>query len=113
MVSQRGDLSPAGCRSSFFGNSNLKNGGGGGTKGFTGKGVLVLGFLPRRQYIGEGGPRGATQGSQEGARRAPPRGRARDPSGSLVVAPVFSLGFFGVFGHADFLYIFYGISWAL
>ena len=48
----------AGAASS--GAPDLKNGGGGGTEGFPRKRVLAPGFLPRGQYIGEGGPRGAT-----------------------------------------------------
>src|ERR1041384_1036896 len=113
MVSRRGDLLPAGCRGSFSGQPRSENGGGGGTVGFPRKQLLVPGFLPRGGYIGEGGSRRATQGSQEGARRAPLLGRARDPSGSLAVAPFPSLGYSGVFRHADFLYIFYGIFLSL
>src|SRR4051812_11392255 len=80
MVSRRGDLSPAGCRSSFFGNSDLKNGGGGRIVGFPRKRLLVSGFLPRGGLIGEGGPRGGCQVNQEGAWRAPPSGPRHPPS---------------------------------
>src|ERR1043165_7662610 len=71
MVSWRGDLLPAGCRGSFSRQPRSENGGGGGTEGFPRKRVLVPGFLPKGKYKGEGGPRGATWGSQEGARRPP------------------------------------------
>src|SRR3954470_4678714 len=81
MVSRRGDLSPAGCRSSFFGNSDLKNGGGGRTVGVPPKRTLVSGFLPRGGYIGQRGPRGGCQVSQEGAWRPP-----------LMAAPATLLG---------------------
>ena len=63
--------------------------------------------------MGEGGHRGATQGSQEAPWRGPGWGRARHPPGRLVVAQLPSLDPFGVFRHTDFLYIFYGIFWAL
>src|ERR1043165_1611441 len=67
------------------------------------------GFPPRGVNIGEGGHRGDPQGSQEGARRGPGWGHARDPSGSLVVAPLSFFGSSGSFLDADFLYNFSGI----
>src|SRR3954465_869657 len=79
MVSRRGDLLPAGCRGSFSRQPRSENGGG-GTVGFPRNSLLVSGFLPRGGLIGEGGPRGATQGSQEGAWRAPPSGPRQLPS---------------------------------
>src|SRR3954471_10611433 len=102
MVSQRADLSPAGCQSSFFGNSDLKNGGGGGTVGFPRKRLLVPRFLPRGGLIGEGGARGGCQVSQEGAWRAPHLGRASCPPGWLAVAPGLRLGYSGVFRRGNF-----------
>ena len=64
------------------------------------------------KYRPKGAPRGP-QGSQEGARHALGRGRARDPSGVLVVALPSFLGDSGGFRVADFLYNFSGIFGAL
>ena len=64
------------------------------------------------KYRPKGAPRGP-QGSQEGARRALGWGRAKDPSGSLVVALPSSFGDSGCFRDADFLYNFSGIFGAL
>src|SRR4051812_35838474 len=102
MVSRRGYLLPAGCRSSFSRQPRSENGGGGRTERSSRKRVLVPRFSGRGVNIGEGGNRGATQGSQEGARRGPRWGHARDPSGSLVVAPLLSFGSSGSFPNADF-----------
>src|ERR1043165_9649273 len=63
-------------------------------EGFTKKGSSLGVSTPRGQYR-RSGHRGDPQGSQEGARRDPRWGRARDPSGSLVGAP---LPFFGSSG---------------
>src|SRR4051812_36612354 len=52
--------------------------------------IDIRGFHPGVN-IGEGGPRGDPQGSQEGAWSGPGWGRARDPSGVPVVAPSASL----------------------
>ena len=60
----------------------------------------------------KGGTRGA-QGSQEGARRGLGWGRARDPSGVPVVAPLPSFGDSRGFRDNDFLYDFSGIFGAL
>src|ERR1043165_5952027 len=81
-------------------------------EGFAKKGSC-LGFPPRGVNIGEGGHRGDPQGSQEGARRGLRWGHARDPSGSLVVAPLPFFGSSGSFLNAVFLYNFSGIFWAL
>ena len=99
---RRGDLLPAGCRSSFSRQHRSENGGGGGTKRVSRKRVFVQGFLIRGVNIGEGVHRGDPQGSQEGARRGPGWGRARDPSGSLVVAPLPFFGYSVSFLDADF-----------
>ena len=81
-------------------------------EGFAKKGSCLGVSVPRGKYRRRG-RRGATQGSQEGTRRGPGWGRARDPSGSLVVAPLPSFGSSGSFPDADFLYNFSGIFWAL
>src|ERR1041384_3239698 len=70
-------------------------------EGFAKKGSC-LGVSTRGVNIGEGGHRGDPQGSQEGARRGPGWGRARDPSRFLVVAPLPSFGSSGSFLYADF-----------
>ena len=101
-VSRRGDLSPAGCRGSFSRCSRSENGGGSGTEGFPRKLILDLGFPPRGGFIGEGGPRGSCQVSQEGAWRPPPLGRATHPPGWLAVAPGLRLGYSGGFRRGNF-----------
>src|ERR1041385_945751 len=73
----------------------------------------VLGFLPRGVNIGEGGRRGDPPGSQEASWRGLGWGRARDPPGLLVVAPLRSFGVFGSFRDADFLSDFSGFFGAL
>src|SRR3954468_22316129 len=50
------------------------------------KEIDIRGFHPRAKYRRRG-HRGDPQGSQEGARRGPGWGRARDPSGVPGVAP--------------------------
>src|ERR1043165_4412233 len=79
---------------------------------FAKKGSVFGVSTPRGKYRRRG-RRGDPQGSQEGARRGPGWGRARDPFGSLVVAPLPSFGSSGSFLDADFLYNFSGIFWAL
>ena len=59
--------------------------------------------------MGQRGHRGGPQGSQEGARRGLGWGRARDPSGAVVVPLPSFLGVSGSFQDADFLYNFSGI----
>src|ERR1043165_1881779 len=73
----------------------------------------ILGVSTPRGKYRRKGHRGDPQGSQEGARHGPRWGRARDPSDSLVVAPLPFFGSFGSFLDADFLYNFSGIFWAL
>src|SRR3954467_6385016 len=73
----------------------------------------ILGVSTRRAKYRRRGHRGDPQGSQEGARRGPGWGHARDPSGVPVVAPLFCLGDFRSFRVAEFLYIFSGIFGAL
>src|SRR3954464_5832135 len=79
---------------------------------FAKKGSCLGVSTPRGKYRRRG-HRGDPQGSQEGARRGPGWGRARDPSGSLVVAPLPSFGYSESFPYADFLYNFSRIFWAL
>src|ERR1041384_2075955 len=81
-------------------------------EGFTKKGFSLGVSTPRGKYRRRG-RRGDPQGSQEGARRGPGWGRARDPSGSLGVGPLPFFGSSGSFLDADFLYNFSGIFWAL
>src|SRR3954462_4069414 len=57
----------------------------------------ILGVPPRALNIGQRGPRGGPQGIQEGARRALGWGRAKEPSGILVVALPSFLGVSGGF----------------
>ena len=78
-----------------------------------GKKTSILGVSSARAIYRRRGASGGHPGQPGECPARPPRGHARDPSGSLVVAPVFSLGLSGVFRRADFLYIFYGIFWAL
>src|SRR3954464_1988785 len=59
------------------------------------------------------GHREGPQGSQEAPWRDLGWGRARDPSGVPVVAPLSSFGVSGGFRDADFLYNFAGIFGAL
>src|SRR3954468_2857307 len=73
----------------------------------------ILGVSSVGTNIGQRGHRGGPHGSEEGARRALGWGRARDPSGVLVVALPSSIGDSGGFRDADFLYNFFGILWAL
>src|ERR1043165_1503693 len=73
---------------------------------------VLGGFTPRAKYRRRG-HQGDPPGSQEASWRGLGWGRARDPPGLLVVAPLPSLGYSGSFRHADFLYIFPGIFGAL
>src|SRR3954464_15889531 len=70
-------------------------------EGFAKKGSCLGVSTPRGKYRRRG-HRGDPQGSQEGARRGSRWGRARDPSGSLVVAPLPFFGSSGSFLDADF-----------
>src|ERR1041385_8798587 len=63
--------------------------------------------------IGEGGHREGPQGSEEAPWRSLGWGRARDPSGVPVVAPLPSFGVSGSFRVADFLSDFSGFFGAL
>src|SRR4051812_32307904 len=102
MVSRRGFLLPAGCRGSFSKQPRSRNGGG-GTEASSRKRDRYWGFPPRGLNIGGGG----VEGTHRAARRPPKRGlgwgRARDPSGVPVVAPLRCLGDSGSFRVADFL----------
>src|ERR1041384_7161193 len=104
---------PAGCRHRNSVPPKLVFNGGGDRNCFWRKEVWNQGFLRGGKNRGQRGHRGGPQGSQEGARRGPGWGRARDPSGVPVVAPLLSLGYSGSFPYADFLYIFSGIFRAL
>ena len=74
---------------------------------------LILGVSSAgTKYRPKGAPRGP-QGSQEGSRRGLGWGRARDPSGVLVVALPSFLGDSGGFQDAYFLYNFSAIFGAL
>src|ERR1041385_6609415 len=73
----------------------------------------VLGVSTRGVNIGEGWHRGDPRGSEEGPWRGPGWGCATCPPGSLVVAPLPSLGNSGSFCCAEFIYIFPGIFGAL
>ena len=66
----------------------------------------ILGVSTRGLNIGGGGCRGDPQGSQEAPWRGLGWGRARDPSGVPVVAPLRCLGDSGSFRVADFYIIF-------
>src|SRR3954447_22106755 len=90
MVSRKGFLYPAGCRGSFSRQPRSS----------------VLGVSTRGLNIGEGGCRGDPPGSQEASWRGLGWGRARDPPGLLVVAPLRCLGYSGSFRVADFYLIF-------
>src|SRR3954468_12622938 len=79
MVSRRGDLSPAGCRSSFFGNSDLKNGGGGGTVGFPRKRLLFFGVSTPRWSYRRRGAAGGLPGQPGGCLAPPPPSGPRHP----------------------------------
>ena len=68
----------------------------------------VLGVSTPRGKYRRRGNRGEPSGSQEASWRGLGWGRARDPPGLLVVAPLPSLGYSRRFRHADFLYIFPG-----
>ena len=73
----------------------------------------VLGVsTPRGKYRRRGAPKGPTR-TLEGSMARPRGTRARDPPVSLLVALLPCLGYSGIFGSADFLYIFSGIFWAL
>src|SRR3954462_1011383 len=70
---------------------------------------FVLGISsPGAKYRRRGEP-GDPRGSQEASWRGLGLGRARDPPGLLVVAPLPSLGYSGSFRSADFLSDFSGI----
>ena len=91
----RGFSFQQGARAASPGNPDLETVAAAEQRGIREKWICIRGFYPRGVNIGEGGRRGATQGSQEGARRGPGWGRARDPSGSLVdplgaPSPIFS-----------------------
>src|ERR1041385_5799317 len=73
----------------------------------------ILGFPPRGLNIGGGGCRGDLPSSQEASWRGLGWGRARDPPGLLVVAPLRYLGDSGSFRVADFLSDFAGFFGAL
>src|ERR1044072_2238028 len=92
-----------GARAASPGSPDLETAAAGGQSGFRGKGFLFWESPPGGRKRGEGGPRQAPQGRQEGARRGPRWGRARDPCGSLVVAPLPFFGSSGSFLDADFL----------
>src|ERR1041384_2616964 len=79
---------------------------------FAKKGSVLGVSTPRGKYRRRG-RRGDPPGSQEASWRGLGWGRARDPPGLLVVAPLPSLGYSGSFRHADFLYIFPRIFEAL
>ena len=68
---------------------------------FAKKGSVLGVSTPRGKYRRRG-RRGGPRGSQEGARRGPGWGHARDPSGSLVVAPLPFFGYSESFLDADF-----------
>src|ERR1041384_7323234 len=70
-------------------------------------------FLLRGKIRGQRGHREGPPGSQEGAWRVLGWGRARDPSGALLVALPSFLGVSGGFRDADFLYNFSRIFGAL
>src|SRR3954467_12335250 len=74
--------------------------------------IDIRGFLVEGKYRRRGHREGP-QGSQEGAWRGLGWGRARDPSGVPVVAPLPSFCVSGGFWGADFLYNFSGIFGAL
>ena len=74
---------------------------------------LILGASTPRAKYRRRGHREGPHGSQDGARRDLGWGRARDPSGVPVVAPLPSFGVSGGFRDADFLYNFSGIVGAL
>src|SRR4051812_41260385 len=79
----------------------------------SGKSTSILGISSAgSKYRPKGAPRGP-QSIQEGAQRALGWGRARDPSGVLVVALPSFLGVSRSFRDADFLYNFSGIFGAL
>src|ERR1043165_2358743 len=112
MVSRSGDLSPAGCRGSFSRCSRSENGGGGGTERVPRKILLVLGFLIRGQYIGEGGHRGPPRAArrppgvtQGGAAPGTLLGAWWWPSSPLLILPessitlIFYIFFMDFFGH--------------
>src|SRR3954465_13193808 len=73
----------------------------------------ILGVSTPRAKYRRRGCRGDPQGSQEAPWRGLGWGRARDPSGVPVVAPLRCLGDSGSFRVADFLYNFSGIFGAL
>src|ERR1041384_8020260 len=111
---ESGGTSPSrqGAGAASPGSPDLETAAAANREGFVKKGSCLGVSTPRGKYRRRG-RRGATQGSQEGTRRGLGWGRARDPSGSLVVAPLPSFGYFGSFPYADFLYKFSGIFWAL
>src|SRR3954462_15352309 len=74
---------------------------------------ITLGVsIPRAKYRRRG-CRGDPPGSQEASWRGLGWGRAKDPPGLLVVAPLRCLGYFGSFRVADFLSDFSGFFGAL
>ena len=74
-------------------------------EGFAKKGSF-LGVSTTRGKYRRRGHRGDPQGSQEGARRGPGWGRARDPSGVPVVPPFPALVISEAFGMLIFYIIF-------
>src|SRR3954469_1029219 len=82
-------------------------------RGEIGKKGFVLGVSSARGKYRRRGHQGDPPVSQEAPWRGLGWGRARDPSGLLVVAPLPSLDFSGSFPSADFLSDFYGIFGAL
>src|ERR1041385_2859495 len=73
----------------------------------------VLGFSTPRGKYRRRGRRGDPPGSQEASWRGLGWGRARDPPGSLVVAPLHCFGVSESFRDADFLSDFPGFFGAL
>src|SRR3954469_15219588 len=73
----------------------------------------ILGVSTPRDKYRRRGHRGDPPGSQESSWRGLGWGRARDPPGLLVVAPLPSLDYSGSFRGADFLSDFSGIFGAL
>src|SRR3954462_15957693 len=113
MVSPRGFLLPAGCRSSFSRQAPILKQRRRRYKGEIGKKGFVLGVSSARGKYRRRGHQGDTPVSQEAPWRGLGWGHARDPSGLLVVAPLPSLDSSGSFQSADFLSDFSGIFGAL
>src|SRR3954468_22652351 len=80
MVSQRGYLLPAGCRSSFSRQPRSRNGGGGGTERSSRKRFPVPRVFGRGVNIGEGG----VGGPPRAARRPPGAAQGGAAPGTLL-----------------------------